>query len=60
MAKDKTNAVKMDLGDNKLTVTTSNPDMGEATDEIAIEYAGEDSPGPQCPVSARYYRSDVL
>jgi DNA polymerase-3 subunit beta len=41
MAKDKTNAVKMDLGDNKLTVTTSNPDMGEATDEIAIEYAGE-------------------
>jgi DNA polymerase-3 subunit beta len=41
MAKDKTNAVKMDLGDNKLTVTTSNPDMGEATDEIAVEYAGE-------------------
>ncbi|MBI5847606.1 MAG: DNA polymerase III subunit beta [Nitrospirae bacterium] len=41
MAKDKTNAVKMDLGDNKLMVTTSNPDMGEATDEIAIEYAGE-------------------
>jgi len=41
MAKDKTNAVKMDLGENKLTVTTSNPDMGEATDEIAIEYAGE-------------------
>ena len=41
MAKDKTNAVKMDLGDNTLTVTTSNPDMGEATDEIAIEYAGE-------------------
>ena len=41
MAKDKTNAVKMDLGGNKLTVTTSNPDMGEATDEIDIEYAGE-------------------
>jgi len=41
MAKDKTNAVKMDLGDNKLTITTSNPDMGEATDEIAIEYTGE-------------------
>lgn len=41
MAKDKTNAVKMDLGENKLTVTTSNPDMGEATDEIAIDYAGE-------------------
>jgi DNA polymerase-3 subunit beta len=41
MAKDKTNALKMDLGDNKITVTSSNPDMGEATDEIAVEYAGE-------------------
>jgi DNA polymerase III subunit beta len=41
MAKDKTNAVKMDLGDNKLIVTTSNPDMGEATEEIVIEYTGE-------------------
>ncbi len=41
MAKDKTNAVKMDLGDSRLTVTTSNPDMGEATDEMAIEYSGE-------------------
>jgi DNA polymerase III subunit beta len=41
MAKDKTNAVKMDLDDNKITVTSSNPDMGEATDEIAVEYAGE-------------------
>lgn len=41
MAKDKTNAVKMDLGDNKLTITTSNPDMGEATDEMTVEYAEE-------------------
>lgn len=41
MAKDKTNAVKMDLDDNKITVTSSNPDMGEATDEIAVEYRGE-------------------
>ncbi len=41
MAKDKTNAVKMDLGENRLTVTTSNPDMGEATDEIAVAYEGE-------------------
>ena len=41
MAKDKTNAVKMDLDENKITVTSSNPDIGEATDEIAVEYAGE-------------------
>ena len=41
MAKDKTNAVKMDLDDNKITLTSANPDMGEATDEIAVEYRGE-------------------
>ncbi len=41
MAKDKTNAVRMELEPNKITVTTSNPDMGEATDEVPAEYAGE-------------------
>ncbi len=41
MAKDKTNAIKMDLDDNKITVTSSNPDIGEATDEMAVEYMGE-------------------
>lgn len=41
MAKDKTNAVKMEVGDSKLTVATSNPDMGEATDEISVEYSGD-------------------
>jgi DNA polymerase-3 subunit beta len=41
MAKDKTNAVRMDLDQNKITVTSSNPDMGEATDEMATEYTGE-------------------
>jgi DNA polymerase-3 subunit beta len=41
MAKDRTNAVKVDIGDNRMVVATSNPDIGEATDELSVEYAGE-------------------
>jgi len=41
MAKDKTNAVKMEVDENKVIVASSNPDMGEATDEVAAEYTGE-------------------
>jgi DNA polymerase-3 subunit beta len=41
MAKDKTNAVKMEVGENKIVIASSNPDMGEATDEVAADYAGE-------------------
>lgn len=41
MAKDRTNAVKVDVGDNKMVVATSNPDIGEASDEIAVDYSGE-------------------
>lgn len=41
MAKDKTNAVKMEVDENKVMVATSNPDMGEATDEVAAQYTGE-------------------
>lgn len=41
MAKDKTNAIKMEVGDNKLVVASSNPEMGDATDEMVIAYSGE-------------------
>ena len=41
MAKDKTNAVKMEVGGNKILVASSNPDMGEASDEVAAEYTGD-------------------
>jgi DNA polymerase-3 subunit beta len=43
MAKDRTNAVKMELADNRLIVTSSNPDMGEASDEVVIAFAGENT-----------------
>ena len=41
MAKDKTNAVKMEAGEDKITIASSHPDMGEAQDEVAAEYKGE-------------------
>jgi DNA polymerase-3 subunit beta len=41
MAKDKTNAVKVEFSENKLAITSSNPDIGDAADELSIEYSGE-------------------
>ncbi len=41
MSKERSNAVKVDLEPGRLIVTSSNPDMGEAQDEIAIDYTGE-------------------
>lgn len=41
MSKEHSNAVRMDLSEGLLVVSSSNPDIGEATDEIAVEYIGE-------------------
>ncbi|HYQ48695.1 MAG TPA: DNA polymerase III subunit beta, partial [Thermodesulfovibrionales bacterium] len=41
MAKDKTNAVKMEVDTGRIAVASSNPDMGEAADELTAEYTGE-------------------
>lgn len=41
MSRDRSNAVKADIASGVLTFTSSNPDLGEATDEIAIDYGGE-------------------
>lgn len=41
MSKEHSNAVKMDLSEGLLVVSSSNPDIGEATDEIAVGYSGE-------------------
>lgn len=42
MSKERSNAVKMDLSENLISITSSNPDIGEARDEITVEYKGED------------------
>ncbi|MEW6108636.1 MAG: DNA polymerase III subunit beta [Nitrospirota bacterium] len=41
MSKERSNAVKMDLSENLIAVTSSNPDIGEAQDETTVEYQGE-------------------
>jgi DNA polymerase-3 subunit beta len=42
MSREKSNAIKVDLAENLITITSSNPDIGEAQDQIAVEYAGEE------------------
>lgn len=41
ISKEKSNAIRMDFVDGSLAVSSSNPDLGEARDEIGMEYAGE-------------------
>ena len=41
LSKDKTNAVKLMLQAGTLTLHTSNPDLGEATEEVPAQYRGE-------------------
>ena len=41
LSRDKTNAVKMTLGSNRITLFTSNPDFGEATEELLARYGGD-------------------
>ncbi len=42
MSRERSNAVKVDIADSSLAVSSSSPDIGEARDEIAVEYKGED------------------
>lgn len=41
LSRDKTNAVKMTFGPDRMTLFASNPDFGEATEELSARYAGE-------------------
>lgn len=41
MAHEKSKGVKLNIQDGLLTVASSNPDMGEARDEISVDYHGE-------------------
>jgi DNA polymerase-3 subunit beta len=51
MSKERSNAVKMDLSENVIAITSSNPDVGEAQDELSVEYKGE---GVSMGFNARY------
>lgn len=41
LAHEKSRGVKLALQDHLLTISSSNPDMGEAREEIDVEYSGE-------------------
>jgi len=41
LSKEKTNAVKLQLDKDLLTLSTNNPEVGEATEELTVDYKGE-------------------
>ena len=41
MSRERTNAVRLDLEPGKITLISMNPDIGEAREEIAAQYKGE-------------------
>ncbi len=41
LSRDKTNAVKMTLSPGRMALFTSNPDFGEATEELPAQYTGD-------------------
>ncbi len=56
LSKEKTNAVKMQLDKSKLILSTNNPEVGEATEELDVDYKGE---GISIGFNSRYLM-DVL
>jgi len=41
LSKEKTNAVKLQLEKDKILLSTNNPEVGEANEELSIDYKGE-------------------
>jgi DNA polymerase-3 subunit beta len=41
LSRDKTNAVKLTLERGRMTLFANNPDFGEATEELPLQYSGE-------------------
>jgi len=41
LSKEKTNAVKLQLETDRLILSTNNPEVGEATEELGVDYKGE-------------------
>jgi len=41
MSREKSNAIRLDVTDGVLSVSSSNPDLGEAGEEAEVEYSGE-------------------
>jgi DNA polymerase-3 subunit beta len=56
LSADKSNAVKLSLSENQLRLTSQNPDLGEAKDDLEVAFTGSDI---TIGFNARYL-SDVL
>jgi DNA polymerase-3 subunit beta len=41
LSKERSSAVKVDISQDSMVISTSNPDLGDAKDEIPVNYAGE-------------------
>ncbi len=41
MSRERASAVRVDIGEEKLVVSSSNPDLGEAREEIAVDYKND-------------------
>jgi DNA polymerase-3 subunit beta len=41
LSAERSRAIRVELADGKMTVSSSNPDLGEATEEVDIDYRGE-------------------
>ncbi len=41
LSREKTNAVKLQLEKDRLVLSTNNPEVGEASEELAVDYKGE-------------------
>ncbi|HTF99919.1 MAG TPA: DNA polymerase III subunit beta [Nitrospirota bacterium] len=42
LSREKTNAVKLQLDKNRIVLSTNNPEVGEANEEVMVEYHGEE------------------
>ena len=56
LSKEKTNAVKLQLEKDRLILSTNNPEVGEASEELAVDYKGD---GVAIGFNSRYLM-DVL
>ena len=41
LSSERSRAVKLELSDGQLVITSNNPDLGDAREELDVDYAGE-------------------
>ncbi|MBW2425249.1 MAG: DNA polymerase III subunit beta, partial [Deltaproteobacteria bacterium] len=41
LSSERSRAIKLELGDGQLVISSSNPDLGDAREELDVDYAGD-------------------